>query len=83
MIYNLFSLRNYVHLYGIIISGHIRFNACKVIGLTDIPAEIREYSDLLVLESEIKLSEFLREMEKADGSEYEGMRGPAFDTGQV
>ena len=58
-----------------IISGHRRFNTCKVIGLTDIPAEIREYSDLLVLESEIKLSEFLREMEKADGSEYEGMRG--------
>jgi len=58
-----------------IISGHRRFNTCKVIGLTDIPSEIKEYSGLLVHESKIKLGEFLSEMEKANVSEYEGMRG--------
>lgn len=36
---------------NIIISGHRRVNACKILGIKEIDAETREYSDLLVIES--------------------------------
>jgi len=35
----------------IIISGHRRVNACKKLGISEIPVEEKEYSDLLVIES--------------------------------
>jgi hypothetical protein len=34
-----------------IISGHRRINACKALGISEIEAEVREYSDLLVIEA--------------------------------
>jgi ParB-like chromosome segregation protein Spo0J len=36
---------------NIIISGHRRVEACRQLGIVEIDAEVREYSDLLVIES--------------------------------
>jgi hypothetical protein len=32
-------------------AGHRRINACKAVGLEEVPVEVKEYSDLLVIES--------------------------------
>jgi ParB-like chromosome segregation protein Spo0J len=36
---------------GVIIDGHRRVNACGQLGITEIEAEVREYSDLLVIDA--------------------------------
>lgn len=55
---------------GLIISGHRRVNACKVLGMIEIPVEIREYSDSLVIEAnryrEKTWKEKLREAEELE-----------------
>lgn len=51
-----------------IISGHRRVNACSALGIEEIDAEVREYSDLLVIEAnryrEKTWKEKLRETEE-------------------
>lgn len=36
---------------GVIVSGHRRVNACKILNIAEIEAEIKEYSSELVIEA--------------------------------